>query len=241
MGIRGKTIVFTGKISKPRHEFEKLVTDNGGKLGASVTKNTDYLVLGEKPGSKLAVATQLGTKVVNEEEFWNLLKEETLAEEPLTEEELAELESHMTTRTCRWCGVIHKQFDTVPDYQTCPVCEILSKVKCPKCGSQQERLVFQTDTLFYYCRTCNYQFEAPHTQVTYYTTHVHIPINGQCYLCKKRSPSPNKIRPSQGLVNLREYVQEQSREQARKNQEWFDSLSEEQINELRKRINENKQ
>ena len=64
MSIQGKTIVFTGKISKPRHEFQRLVEEHGGINGLSVTRSTDYLVVGEKPGSKLFAATSLGITLV---------------------------------------------------------------------------------------------------------------------------------------------------------------------------------
>lgn len=239
MSIQGKTIAFTGKISKPRREFEGLVTGNGGKFGTSVTKNTDYLVLGENPGSKLAVATELGTKVLSEQEFLALLREEPSDEVPLSREKLAELETHMTVRMCKWCGRAHKQFDTVPDYGTCPACEILAQPKCPKCGSTNDRLIFQTDTLFYYCRTCGFQVEAPYTQKTYYTTHVHVLTNGRCYLCKKKNPGSNKIYPGKVLVNRQERAKEAARlERAKtaKHQEWFDSLSGDEKDELKKRI-----
>lgn len=76
MSIQGKTIVFTGKISKPRHEFQRLVEEHGGIAGSDVSSHTDYLVVGEKPGSKLARADMLGIKIITEERFMELLKDE---------------------------------------------------------------------------------------------------------------------------------------------------------------------
>jgi len=75
MSIQGKTIVFTGKISKPRHEFQSLVEDHGGIAGLDVTRSTDYLVVGENPGSKLFRAVSQGIPTISEDEFLKLLEE----------------------------------------------------------------------------------------------------------------------------------------------------------------------
>lgn len=75
MSIQGKTIVFTGKISKPRHEFQRMVEQHGGIAGSDVSKGTDYLVVGEKPGSKLFRAGMLGIQTLSEEEFMKLLED----------------------------------------------------------------------------------------------------------------------------------------------------------------------
>jgi len=75
MGIKGKTIVFTGKISQPRHIFQAMVEEHGGIAGTAVTKSTDYLVVGDKPGSKLVQAMSLGIPTLSEKEFLKLLEE----------------------------------------------------------------------------------------------------------------------------------------------------------------------
>ena len=56
-----------------RREAESQIKALGGKVTSSVTKNTDYVVAGESPGSKLAAAERLGTTVLNEEGFIELL------------------------------------------------------------------------------------------------------------------------------------------------------------------------
>lgn len=242
MSIQGKAIVFTGKISKPRQEFQKLVLENGGKFGTSVTKNTDYLVLGENPGSKLAAATQLGTKVISEQEFLDLLRRETFDEVPLTEEKLAELEAHMTVRMCRWCGRTHKQFDTVPDYQTCPVCEILSNPKCPKCNTGD--IVFVVMAKNYYCFKCHVFFDAPHSYAVKYIEHIHIlDDNYRCVVCRKKWPQSLKVHRTQLQMNRWEQAQETARlrraqeeEQELRLQRWFQSLTEAEKEELRKQV-----
>jgi DNA ligase (NAD+) len=72
--LAGKTLVVTGSLSKyKRDEIEELITRHGGKPSSSVSKNTDYLVAGEKAGSKLEKAEKLGVKVLTEEEFERLI------------------------------------------------------------------------------------------------------------------------------------------------------------------------
>ncbi|MBU4398067.1 MAG: NAD-dependent DNA ligase LigA, partial [Planctomycetes bacterium] len=73
--LEGKTLVVTGMLAKyTRDEIQELIVRHGGRVASSVSKNTDYVVAGEKAGSKLAKAEQLGVKVISEEEFERLLK-----------------------------------------------------------------------------------------------------------------------------------------------------------------------
>ena len=73
--LEGKTLVVTGTLQKySRDEIEELITRHGGHAASSVSKNTDYLVAGEKAGSKLAKAQELGVPVITEEEFERLVK-----------------------------------------------------------------------------------------------------------------------------------------------------------------------
>jgi DNA ligase (NAD+) len=65
----GKTIVFTGEISLPRPEAEKIVRQRGGNPTGSVSKKTSFVVAGADPGSKLAKAQKLGVEVIDEKEF----------------------------------------------------------------------------------------------------------------------------------------------------------------------------
>jgi len=68
----GKTVVFTGSISIPRADAKRMVEKAGGKVSGSVSKKTDFVVVGEDPGSKYDRARELGVRVVTEKEFSEL-------------------------------------------------------------------------------------------------------------------------------------------------------------------------
>ncbi|MGM9552467.1 MAG: NAD-dependent DNA ligase LigA [Clostridia bacterium] len=71
----GKTFVLTGTLpTLSRSEASKLIEDNGGKTSSSVSKKTDYVLLGEDAGSKLEKAIKLGITLLSEEEFLKMLK-----------------------------------------------------------------------------------------------------------------------------------------------------------------------
>lgn len=63
--LAGKTFVITGTMEVPRSQIEKMVEEAGGKVSGAVSKQTDYLVAGEKAGSKLGKAEKLGVPVLN--------------------------------------------------------------------------------------------------------------------------------------------------------------------------------
>jgi DNA ligase (NAD+) len=70
----GMTFVFTGTLERhSREAAEALVVSHGGKSGSSVSKNTDYVVVGADPGSKYDKAKSLGVPILNESEFENLV------------------------------------------------------------------------------------------------------------------------------------------------------------------------
>ena len=71
--LEGKTFVITGTMSESRDKYKKMIEDNGGKVSSSVSKKTDYLLAGEDAGSKLSDAIKLGVKILNENEFKQLL------------------------------------------------------------------------------------------------------------------------------------------------------------------------
>ncbi len=74
--LSGMEFVVTGTLqSFSRREAEDRIKTLGGSVGSSVTKKTTYLVVGAEPGSKLAKAQDLGTKLLNEDEFLKLIGE----------------------------------------------------------------------------------------------------------------------------------------------------------------------
>jgi len=73
--LKGKTFVFTGSLEKmSRPDAEELVRSLGGTASSSVSKNTDYVVAGSEPGSKLDKAKKLGVKTITEQEFRKLTR-----------------------------------------------------------------------------------------------------------------------------------------------------------------------
>lgn len=72
--IAGKTFVFTGTLANfTREEAQALIEKYGGKSASSVSKKTDYVVVGENAGSKAETARRLGVKILNEAEFLELI------------------------------------------------------------------------------------------------------------------------------------------------------------------------
>ena len=70
-----KTFVITGKLDKySRDEVEEIIEKHGGKASSSVSKKTDYVLVGEDAGSKLTKAEGLGIKIISEEEFEEMIK-----------------------------------------------------------------------------------------------------------------------------------------------------------------------
>ncbi len=74
--LNSKIFVITGKMpTLSRHSAQEIIEKAGGKVNSSISKRTDYLIAGEKAGSKLNKAKALGIKVIDEEGFRNLVKE----------------------------------------------------------------------------------------------------------------------------------------------------------------------
>ncbi len=74
--LSGKVFVLTGALEKyTRDEAAKKISQKGGRVSGSVSQNTDYVIAGEKAGSKKNKAEKLGVPVLTEEEFEKLLND----------------------------------------------------------------------------------------------------------------------------------------------------------------------
>ena len=71
--LKGSTFLITGTLDKPRKYYEDLIVQNGGTLLSGVSKNLNYLIAGEKAGSKLEKAKKLEVKVISQNEFLNMI------------------------------------------------------------------------------------------------------------------------------------------------------------------------
>ena len=73
--LAGKTFVLTGGLETiTREDAQKKVRELGGDVSSSVSKETDYVVVGSDPGSKFDKAQKLGVETISEKEFLDLLK-----------------------------------------------------------------------------------------------------------------------------------------------------------------------
>jgi len=73
--LSGKTFVLTGGlVSFTRDEARKWIEDLGGRVSSSVSKKTDFVIVGKDPGSKYDNALKLGIKTLNEDEFQKMIR-----------------------------------------------------------------------------------------------------------------------------------------------------------------------
>ena len=71
----GRTFVLTGALATmTRQQAKEMIAAAGGKVSGSVSRSTDYIVVGESPGSKLAKAQQLGVEILDEAAFKELFE-----------------------------------------------------------------------------------------------------------------------------------------------------------------------
>lgn len=77
MTLHGKTVVFTGSLERlTRREAKYMVEALGGKVSGSIGTKTNYLVVAPGAGiSKKADAERQGVTILDEEEFYNMIKE----------------------------------------------------------------------------------------------------------------------------------------------------------------------
>ena len=69
----GKTVVLTGTLGMPRSEVKNRLKSMGAKVTGSVSKNTDYVIAGAEPGSKVEKAEKLGVEIMDEQQLMKTL------------------------------------------------------------------------------------------------------------------------------------------------------------------------
>lgn len=74
MPLLNKYIVITGTLTRPRNDVIKAIEDLGGIVQNAVSKKTNFLIIGDKPGSKFAKAQSLKVPIMSEEEFFDSFK-----------------------------------------------------------------------------------------------------------------------------------------------------------------------
>ena len=73
--LSSMTFVLTGTLpTLSREDATKIIEDNGGQVSSSVSKKTDFVLLGENPGSKLQKAKELGIKIISEAELKKMVE-----------------------------------------------------------------------------------------------------------------------------------------------------------------------
>ncbi|WP_242524201.1 NAD-dependent DNA ligase LigA [Methylacidiphilum caldifontis] len=72
--LSGKTFVITGTLSEPREAVAEKIISKGGRVSNTVSRKTNFLVVGSDPGSKLQEAQKLGITIIGEKELVDLLK-----------------------------------------------------------------------------------------------------------------------------------------------------------------------
>jgi len=74
--LQGSTFVLTGSLSKfKRAEAQQRIRELGGEVSSSVNMKVDYVIAGEKPGSKFEKAKKMGVKIITEEDFIRMIQE----------------------------------------------------------------------------------------------------------------------------------------------------------------------
>ena len=76
LALAGKTFVFTGALaSMSRDSAKEVLVEFGARVTDSVSKNTDYVIIGSRPGAKAEIAKALGIATMREDEFLRLINE----------------------------------------------------------------------------------------------------------------------------------------------------------------------
>jgi DNA ligase (NAD+) len=72
--LAGLTFVITGTLSRPRGEVAEIIEQSGGKVTSSVSSRTNYLIVGESPGSKYRRAQELDVSIIDEAQLMEMMR-----------------------------------------------------------------------------------------------------------------------------------------------------------------------
>ena len=82
--FQDKTFVLTGALSRfTRDGATELIESEGGKVSSSVSRNTDYVLVGENPGSKYRKALDIGVEIIDEDTFVGMMEKAKKRRYPL--------------------------------------------------------------------------------------------------------------------------------------------------------------
>jgi len=73
--LKGLSFIITGTLPKPRKDVEDLIENNGGHPSSALSAKTDFLIVGEEPGSKLRKAKSLGVRTISYPDLLKLIEE----------------------------------------------------------------------------------------------------------------------------------------------------------------------
>jgi DNA ligase (NAD+) len=73
--LNNKCFVITGTLSRSREDFKQIIEQHGGSVSGTLSKRTNYLLAGEKSGTKLEKAAKAGVRVIDEKAFYKLITE----------------------------------------------------------------------------------------------------------------------------------------------------------------------
>ncbi len=79
--LEGLTFVITGTLPKPRNEIEEFIERHGGHVSSSVSKKTDYVIVGENPGSKFKKAHELKIKTISHDDLLKMVSKDSVESE----------------------------------------------------------------------------------------------------------------------------------------------------------------
>ena len=168
-----------------------------------------------------------------------------------TQEELSEIQKDLAEFKCSNCGSLYKQWKRLPNWETCPVCEIL--IDPPKCPNCTDKGSWIEDLALYHCMFCGQWFKAPYSIHSRRVKHHHYwrvilenatGVTKGCIACGKQIIlSQNDIKNN---INRYKNAPAQFTRLQRRNQEtgrrlqgeekvnaWLESLTSEELRDLK--------